>query len=197
WAARGIDDGCIAAAPDLPPTERFDDLIGAVRFLHGRPYVDRAGIGVIGWSNGGVFAMASVNGPSLERTRRRGVAFPEPGVRAAVGVYPGGCPSLVGELAIRPLLVLIGDADDWTHAPTCVRMAHAMHARGADVTLVLYPGAVHYFDVPGPPRRSLPDVVNANRPGRCCGATVGYDPAAAADARRRIAEFFALHLGRR
>src|SRR2546422_7873445 len=31
---------------------------------------------VIGWSNGGVFAIALVNGPSLERQRRRGVVLP-------------------------------------------------------------------------------------------------------------------------
>jgi dienelactone hydrolase len=71
-----------------------------------------------------------------------------------------------------------------------------MRARGADATLVLYPGAVHYFDVEGQARTFLPEVVNRNKPGGCCGATVGYDAAAAADAHRRIAEFFRAHLGR-
>ena len=69
-----------------------------------------------------------------------------------------------------------------------------MRSRGADATIVLYPGAVHYFDVEGQPRTFLAAVENRNRPGGCCGATVGYDAAAAADARRRIAGFFGYHL---
>jgi len=196
WAPRGIGAGCDAKTPDLPSTERFDDAIGALRYLHHRPYVDRARIGAIGWSNGGVFAIALVNGPSLERARRRGVALPEPGVAAAVGVYPGGCFSLVNELAVRPLLVLMGAADDWTLPGPCVEMVENMRRRGADATIVLYPGAHHYFDVIGQPRAYLPDVGNRNKPDDCCGATVGYDDAAFRDARRRVQQFFARHLKR-
>jgi len=197
WKPRGIPDGCVPEAPDLPSSERFDDAVGALRFLHARPEVDRARIGVIGWSNGGVFSMAAVNGPTHERTRRRGVTIPEPGFRAAVGVYPGGCFSLVHELAVRPLLVLMGDADDWTFPGPCVEMVQAMRRRGADATIVLYAGAVHYFDVEGQRRVYLPEVANRNKPGECCGATVGYDPSVAADAPPRVAEFFARHLGSR
>ncbi|MBI4245601.1 MAG: dienelactone hydrolase family protein [Candidatus Rokubacteria bacterium] len=197
WAARGMAEGCSPESPDLPNTERFDDAVGALRFLHTLPYVDRARVGVIGWSNGGVFALSVVNGPSQERQRRRGVALPEPGYRAAVAVYPGGCPSLVKELAVRPVLVLIGDADDWTLPGPCAEMAGNMRRRGADVSVVLYPGTVHYFDVEGQRRAYLPDVMNENKPGGCCGATVAYDPAAAAAARRRVADFFGYHLGNR
>jgi len=144
-----------------------------------------------------VFAIAVVNGPSLERARARGVEVPEPGFRAAVAMYPGGCHSLVDERVVRPLLVLIGDADDWTLPSECARMVEAMRARGAEATIVLYPGAVHYFDVAGQPRTVLTEVENLNRPGGCCGATVGYDPDAAADARGRIEVFFAHNLGAR
>ncbi len=193
WTARAVADGC-SPDFDIPSTERFDDAIGALRYLHSRPEVDRRRIGAVGWSNGGVFAMALVNGPSLARAQRRGVTLPEPGVAAAVAFYPGGCASLVGERAVRPLLVLMGDADDWTRPEPCRAMVEAMRARGADVAIVLYPGAVHYFDVAGQPRVYLPGVANSHKPGECCGATVGYDPGAAADARRRVAEFFGYHL---
>jgi dienelactone hydrolase len=194
WATRGLTEGCTPQSADLPNTERFDDAVGALRFLHTLPWVDRGRVGVVGWSHGGVFAMALVNGPSHDRARRRGVLVPEPGFAAAVGVYPGGCYSLVAEQVVRPLLVLMGDADDWTTPGPCLEMAGAMRQRGADVTVVLYPGAVHYFDVKGQPRTYLPDVANRNKPGECCGATVGYDPPAAADARRRVAGFFGYHL---
>ncbi|MBI4634810.1 MAG: dienelactone hydrolase family protein [Candidatus Rokubacteria bacterium] len=194
WAPRGMTEGCSPESPDVPNTERFDDAVGALRHLHAAPYVDRARVGVIGWSNGGVFSVALVNGPSLERARGRGVTLPDPGFRAAVGVSPGGCVSLAPELVVRPTLVLIGDADDWTRPGPCVEMVENMKKKGADVSIVLYPGAYHYFDVEGLTRTVLTDVVNENRPGGCCGATVGYDPAAAADARRRVADFFGYHL---
>lgn len=196
WAPRGIVNGCLPTSPDLPSSERFDDAVGALRWLHARLDVDREHIGVVGWSNGGVFAMSLVNGPSHERARKRGVTVPEPGVRAAVAFYPGGCYSLVQELAVRPLLVLLGDADDWTVPGPCREMVEAMRGKGADVSLVLYPGAVHYFDVEGQPRTFLPEVANRNKPNECCGASVGYDASAAADARRRVADFFGYHLRR-
>ncbi|MBI2202450.1 MAG: prolyl oligopeptidase family serine peptidase [Candidatus Rokubacteria bacterium] len=91
WTPRGLTENCSFSSPDVPNTERFDDAVGAFRYLASRPYVDREHIGVIGWSNGGVFSMAAINGPSHERARRRGVILPEPGYRAAVGFYPGGC----------------------------------------------------------------------------------------------------------
>lgn len=193
WAPRGLAEGC-TPGEELPNTARFDDAIGALRWLQGRPYVDRERVGIIGWSNGGVFAMAAVNGPTFERTKKRGVEIPEPGFRAAVGVYPGGCPSLINERSARPLLLLIGSDDDWTLASECVELADKQRAKGADVTLVVYPGAVHYFDVKGQPRVWLADVENRNRPNGCCGATVAYDAAADADAHRRVAEFFGRHL---
>src|SRR5688572_3656011 len=186
WTPRGMREGCTPQSLDLPNTERFDDAVGALRYLHSRSWVDRSRVGVIGWSNGGCFAMALGHGPTHERARRRGANLPEPGIRAAVAVYPGGCFSLVQEQAVRPLLVLIGAADDWTAPGPCVEMVNAMRARGGEVSIVLYPGAVHYFDVEGLPRTWLPDVENRNRPGECCGATVGWDPGAAADARRRV-----------
>ncbi|HEY2995184.1 MAG TPA: dienelactone hydrolase family protein [Methylomirabilota bacterium] len=196
WAARGIKDGCLPG-PDIPSTERFDDAVGALRWLHSRPYVDPRRVGAIGWSNGGVFAIALVNGPSLERAKRRGVEMPAPGFAASVAVYPGGCYSLVNEQVVRPLLLVIGDADDWTLPGECARMVEAMRGRGADATIVLYPGAVHYFDVEGQARVVLPEVENRNKPGSCCGATVGFDPAANADAHRQVEQFFGRHLGPR
>ena len=195
WAARGITEDCSPTSPDLPNTARFDDAVGALRFLHARSDVDRDHVGVIGWSNGGAFAMALVNGPSQGRARQRGVVIPEPGYRAAVAFYPGGCPSLIGQLAVRPLLVLIGASDDWTAAGPCVQMAESMRQRGADVSVVLYPGAYHYFDVEGQARTFLSDVVKDERTG-ALGATVAYDSSADADAHRRVSEFFGYHLRR-
>src|SRR3989441_8399095 len=102
WAARGIGNGCDAKTPDLPSTERFDDTGGALRFLHTQPFVDPARIGVIGWSNGGVFSIAVVNGPSPPRARRGGGPPSPPGLAAAGAAHSGGCYSPVDELLTPP-----------------------------------------------------------------------------------------------
>jgi dienelactone hydrolase len=210
WARRLADRGYVAlvvdsfgprrlkgdcrSGPDDPPiTARFDDAFGALRYLQSQPYVRADRVAAIGWSQGGVYAMAVVNGPSLERARRRGVLLPATGFAAGIGVYPGGCFSLLKEQVVRPLLVLIGEADDWTPAATCREMVEAMRSRGADATIVTYPGAYHYFDVEGQRLEVLAQVENDNRPGGS-GATVSYQAEAAADARRRIEAFLARHL---
>jgi dienelactone hydrolase len=195
WGSRGLGEQC-TPGEDLPNTARLDDAVGALRWLHARPYVDRERVGIIGWSNGGVFSMAVVNGPTQERTRARGVEIPPPGFKAAVAVYPGGCSSLIDQLSVRPLLILVGADDDWTPASECRALTERQRAKGAEVTLVVYPGAVHYFDVEGQPRVFLPEVENRNAAtGQCCGATVGFDAPANADAHRQVGAFFARHLG--
>jgi dienelactone hydrolase len=55
-----------------------------------------------------------------------------------------------------------------------------------------YPEAYHSFDSPSAARQYLADVQNANKPGG--GATVGYDPAARADAVVRVTAFLAEYL---
>src|ERR1051325_9127883 len=194
WSPRGLKETCTYTVQDPPNTARFDDAVGALRYLQAMPEVDRAHVGVMGWSNGGVFSMAVVNGPSLERAKARGVALPEPGFAAAVGGYPGGATSLAKERAIRPLLVVIGDADDWTTASTCRHMVDEMRARGADVSIELLPGAYHYFDFVGQEKTVLAQVGNDNKPNGCCGATVEYNAAALERARKRISEFLGYHL---
>lgn len=196
WAARGITDGCVTVQPDLSNAERFDDAMGALRFLQAQSRVDPARVGAMGWSNGGVFAMAVVNGPSLVRARRRGAVLPEPGYQASVALYPGGCGSLTQEYVVKPLLLLIGEADDWTLATTCREMVENMRSRGAPAEIVLYTGAYHYFDVEGQTKTFLAGVKNESRPGGA-GATVAFDTAANADAHRRVEQFLARYLGKR
>jgi dienelactone hydrolase len=193
FGPRHVKGDC-RTGPDEPPiTARFDDAFGALRYLQSRPDVRPDRVAAIGWSQGGVYAMAVINGPSLERARRRGVELPATGFAAGIGVYPGGCFSLVKEQVVRPLLVLIGEADDWTPAVKCREMVEAMRSRGADATIVTYPGAYHYFDVEGQKKERLAEVENENRPGGF-GATVSYQAEAATDAQRRIEEFLGRHL---
>ena len=193
FGPRGVKGDCRSGPDDPPITARFDDAFGALRYLQSQTYVRADRVAAIGWSQGGVYAMAVINGPSLERARGRGVALPATGFAAGIGVYPGGCFSLVNEQVIRPLLVLIGEADDWTPAAKCREMVEAMRGRGADAAIITYPGAYHYFDVEGQRLEVQAQVENDNRPGGF-GATVSYQAEAATDARRRVEEFLARQL---
>jgi len=194
FGPRGVKGDC-RTGPDEPAvTARFDDAIGALRYLQSQTFVDGARVAAIGWSQGGVYALAVVNGPSLQRARARGVELPATGFAAAIGVYPGGCASLTKEQVIRPVLVLIGGADDWTPAATCMQMVDAMKGRGSDISIKVYPGAYHYFDVEGQRREVLGQVENALKPGGY-GATVSYQEAAAVDAHREIEVFLARYVG--
>jgi dienelactone hydrolase len=88
----------------------------------------------------------------------------------------------------------MGGADDWTNPDICREMVEKMKAKKADATIVLYPGAYHYFDIEDQKREYLPSVANRNKPNECCGATVGYNAEAAADAHRQVEAFFGRHL---
>jgi dienelactone hydrolase len=194
FGPRGVPGNCAPDSPDdMPTTARFDDAMGALTYLQSRPDVVPGRIAAIGFSQGGGYAMSVINGPSIERARGRGVRLPATGYAAAIAVYPGGCEHYANEQVLRPLLVLIGAADDWTPAPRCEAMVSALNGRGANASIVLYPGAYHYFDVEGLALTVLPDVGNDSKPGGR-GATVGYDAAAAADARRRIDAFLSRYL---
>ena len=97
--------------------------------------------------------------------------------QAAVALYPP-CYDFRGYDA--PLLVLIGTADQQVSAALCesrLKEARSNHP----LTLKLYPGAHHLFDLEAPPRG--PE-----------GRKMAHDPEAAADAIERIRAFLAKQL---
>ena len=147
-------------------------------------------IGVMGGSHGGASTLATM-------AAVRGTGSGIESFAAAVALYPacGGAPG-VSEGAIyrpsAPLLILIGEKDDWTPAEPCRRLAEAARAAGYPVSIKIYPGAHHSFDSAFPVRY-VEARVNATAPnGR--GATTGGDPAAWADSIREIEAFFGRHL---
>jgi dienelactone hydrolase len=147
----------------------------------------------MGGSHGGSTTLAVMapesGGEPLARGRRGGFA-------AAVALYPG-CRAALGSWrgdgsgtyrAVAPLLILIGEKDDWTPAAPCVELARSSRSTEHPVDIVVYPGAHHSFDSDRPVRY-VATRVNMNAPaGR--GATTGGDPQAWADSIRRVTEFF-------
>jgi dienelactone hydrolase len=159
------------------------DALGTVAYLAQRRDVDAARIGLVGWSNGGSTVLAATN----RRHRDVAAALVQPAF--AVAFYPG-CESELkrGHEPVAPLLVLVGDADDWTPAAPCRALVKASAEPRPE--LESYAGAFHGFDSAAP-LRVRKDVPNGVNPGQ--GVHVGGDPAAWRASRQRLLKFIAEH----
>jgi dienelactone hydrolase len=171
---RGLSSVCTYSGKDAAEIigKRIDDAFDAKRYLAGMPFVDRSRIAVMGWSHGGRI--------TLETAYRK----TEDPFRAAVAFYPSCRRPLTGLNA--PLLILIGEKDDWTPAARCVAaMPKAPNPAASDVVLKVYPGAYHGFDRPG----NSTDVRGATGMHH-----LEYEPEAEADAIIRVKAFLERYL---
>jgi dienelactone hydrolase len=162
---------------------RRRDALGALQWLAGRPGVDPTRVGLLGWSNGGSTVLAATNLKHREAAR----APVRPSL--AVAFYPGCKAELErGYRPAAPLLMLLGEADDWTPAAQCKALAAAALPEPGirNPQLEAYTGAYHGFDGHAPLRLRT-DVPNGVNPGR--GVHVGAHPAARAAATERLARF--------
>jgi dienelactone hydrolase len=86
-----------------------------------------------------------------------------------------------------PLLVLIGDMDDWAPTAHCRALQQAGFRRPGFAEIIYYPGAHHGFDI-NAPSRSVSGAGFSSQDGSL-GDTVQhhieYDPIAARDAEAR------------
>ena len=155
---------------------RVPDIAGALDYLNAQPFVRRNQLGLIGHSHGGWTAMKAVQASYGLAAR---------GLRAAVAYYPSCSQRFDRDVAV-PLLILIGDRDDWTPAEDCRRLQAAGFTRPGLVETVYYPNARHSFDNRAPDRT----VTVAN--GK--SYRLGYDPSAGPDAEARTRAFFARYL---
>jgi dienelactone hydrolase len=159
------------------------DAWAGLTWMAGQPNVDARHLGMIGWSNGGSTVLAALQ---ADRFARRPEGVPVPAF--AVAYYPG-CMELqrAGQWPVAPLLLQLGQSDDWTPAQPCLDWAQDLkNARGlgeADLEVALYPAAYHGFDGDGPVRLRR-DVPNGVSPGQ--GVHVGGDPQARQASRERL-----------
>jgi len=148
---------------------RAADAYGARAFLEQQRFVDPERIVLLGFSAGGNATLAAIeahDAPLFENERR---------FKGAIAYYP----NCTGNRATVPLLILVGELDDWTPAETCRRFAASQsNEGGCPVKLVVYPGTYHAFDFP------------ALQPGRMMfGHWLEYNPAAAKQAIQEVREF--------
>ncbi|HXZ00539.1 MAG TPA: dienelactone hydrolase family protein [Stellaceae bacterium] len=167
FAPRGVDNAC-GQPMRVAPMRRAWDALSAARWLGALPTVDRDRLVLQGDSHGGWTTLM---------TLQAGLWHLPEHFAAGIAFYPA-CYRVDGFSA--PLLILIGDADDWTPAWRCRQMVDALH--GGDVELKIFPGAYHAFDFPLPAR--------TNR----LGHFMRYDAAATTASWEAIDAFLAEHL---
>ena len=188
FTSRGLREICTVknAERTIKEADRVGDAYAAHAFLRTRLGLDSKRIGLLGWSHGGGTVLSAI-------ARKPVNASP---FAAAVAFYPG-CRTRAARAdafhPYAPLVVLIGEADDWTPAAPCKMLIDTVAARGEPASIVLYPGAYHDFDSPGlKALRVRTEVPNGTRPGE--GVTVAPNPQAREDAKLRVKAFFEKHL---
>jgi dienelactone hydrolase len=186
FSPRGIQSICAtpSARRTVHETDRREDVFASIAWLAEQPSVDPSRIFVVGWSHGGQTALLVADASdSFVKSQKI-----QP--RAIAAFYPGCTqPLKMWNYALAaPLLVMIGEMDDWTRADTCASLRDKVRreAPGAPFELEVYPDSYHGFDGLGPVR-TMENVGNT-RSGK---ATVGGNPAAQKASHARLFEFVA------
>jgi dienelactone hydrolase len=146
------------------------DAYGALKYLRSLPGVDGDRIGLMGWSNGGSAALATMADDKPGDMRKLGF-------RAALVFYPG-CGlkkrfDKTGYKPYAPVRVFMGTADEEVSPTLCTSFVERSRKLKGDIELTMYPDVTHGFDDPGKRRQGVP--ANA---------------AATAEVRLRAAAFF-------
>jgi dienelactone hydrolase len=179
---------------DLTSANRRRDVLGALDWIARRPEVDASRIALLGWSHGGTTVFSANNRNYSE------VAAHKVQPRAAISFYPGCSAYLKTREGYRPnapLLLMIGEKDDWTPPKACVALHQKVRAQYPNDTFELrvYPDSYHDFDAPNAPLRVRKDVPNGVNPGQ--GVTTGGNPAARKEAYAEMFKFLRQRVGDR
>lgn len=183
FQSRGLGSQCAVSGRQVRPgRERVADLMAVRGWLLSQPDVKPDAISLLGWSNGGSTVLAAVR-------RDRRPADGKPDFARAVAFYPG-CRVQAETRSFNarlPLLILIGEADDWTPAAPCETLARLASGQGDAVEIRTYPNAFHDFDHPD---RALTTHSGLAFTGSGTGiATAGTNRAARDDALTRVPAF--------
>jgi dienelactone hydrolase len=180
FTARGYSNVC-GDPGQVSPGERAQDVFAAAYLLAARPDVRSDRIAVLGLSHGGGTAIYVARDHEELRPWRERLAARHGKLVASVALY-GGCRPNPGYPVMIPLLALLGGRDDWTPAPPCVALANTQ-ANGI-MQAIVYPDAYHSFDAAS----------GIEKPHSAYGHLLAYNPAATADARKRVPEFLYRYL---
>ena len=175
FSARGVKSVCTTPGV-VTPNMRVADVAGAIDFLAQRRDVAKGRFGLIGFSHGGSTAIRATQ-KSFDLAKR--------GLVASVAYYPGCNPAFDRDVDV-PLLILIGDKDDWTRADRCRTLQSSGFVKPDLVEATYYPDAIHAFD------SNTKDRIVSGSGGK--SHRLAYDPIAAPDAEARTKAYFAKYL---
>jgi dienelactone hydrolase len=175
FAARGLKADCKDSTHGASAYgARRDDALAAAAWLGAQTFAPAGGVILLGWSDGGTTVLASI-----------GPGTPSGLIRGAVAFYPA-CTRTVKRTDWRngvKLLILMGAADDWTPPAPCQSLA----AKNQGITIDLFAGAYHDFDVPDDPVHEITGLpYTKNGDGV---AHAGQNPAARARAEQILPGF--------
>jgi dienelactone hydrolase len=199
---RGLNEVCLNSRA-LISIQRIPDAYGALRILATHPRLDAGRLALMGFSHGGGATLGASTRWAHDRyAAQAGAAF-----KVFLPFYPANCGTVFPErLSIAaPLRIHVGELDDWTPAAPCRELVNELRATGQDAEITIYAGAHHSFDNVGRRVAWLPNVdsaagcrieavsilgpvrdANATRGCLRKGATLGWNPAATAQARRNV-----------
>jgi dienelactone hydrolase len=145
------------------------DVYAALDLLATHPKIARDRIGIVGWSKGGIVAVLS----AVERIARTMIGNGQR-LAFAAAFYPYCGFEFPEDRLASPLLMLLGELDDWTPSPPCLALADDLKSRAQPVEAVVFPGARHGFDGQGP-LRSDPAWITIRDTSQKCTLVVGQD----------------------
>jgi dienelactone hydrolase len=185
FSPRGIDRICERYGGKIvEQRERRRDTYGALMYLSQRPEIDSGRIAVMGFSNGG---LATINAlvPGLNDPV-------SPRFLAGIALYPD-CTGYIRLKLSAPLMILIGEKDDWTPVSVCQRMIDELPSGSAAVSMEVFPGASHSFDDETQRYMYLSAVFNPHKRSQY-GAIVSYDRGAHRASIEQVRQFVQQHL---
>jgi dienelactone hydrolase len=142
-----------------------NDALAALNVLEAMPDIDTNHVFLLGYSYGAIASLSAMNEKNPANHAK---------VVGVVAYYPfcyeDDDPSV-------PVLVLVGEKDDWTPAASCQPFASK-----TNFEVVVYPGATHAFNIP------------FEKPVEMLGHHMEYDEKAAQDAQQRADAFMDAHM---
>jgi dienelactone hydrolase len=136
FSARGAGSS-IEDQSRVSTAQGLRDAYAALGYLAQQNFVDPRRIGVMGMSWGGTVALRAAD------RRRQGDG---PGFAASIPIYPGCVAQYRHPQPGAPLLVLIGERDDYSGIRACTEYVNRIRAAGGAAQLRIYRDAHHGFD---------------------------------------------------
>ncbi|WP_407541961.1 dienelactone hydrolase family protein (plasmid) [Deinococcus radiomollis] len=146
WGARGLIGGAAGRPKGVPET--LPDAYGALKYLAGRPEIDPARIGILGFSWGGVVAMLTATSANTTKYLGDSLKFaghaPFYPVCWVYNKVPG---YEFGALTGASVLIQAGELDTYDNPDTCPKLvANLPETARRFVSVKVYPGATHAFN---------------------------------------------------